>query len=204
MHQVHKVTPWLINKQPGISLTWETGSWLDTGRAEEVWFIQVAHQSDSFVTATLNFHRHELNCDKNRRFSRARRSSWMFWCVTTGDARARSLTRLASTQSETIAQKAGSKLFQVLSSTAMWHVIAPQWEESEYIVRAGNTSVDKGRNYHPLSLQLKCFRSDGEMWHQQLFTPTASTFILLLRLFLIKVFFFTILDHTGNIGTLYS
>lgn len=134
-----------------------------TGGAGEVRCIQVAYQSDSFVAATLNFHHYELSCDKNRRISRVRRCSWMFWCVTAGDAQARSLTRLASTQSQSIAQKARSKLFQVFSSAALWHVNAPQWEESEYILSASTPLVDKGRNYHQFGLQFRCFRSDDEM-----------------------------------------
>lgn len=92
MLQVHKVTPWWIGKQvslPGLSLTGKAvknaGTWLDAGRAEDVWHIQVAHQSDTFVLATLNVHRSELKCDRNRRFSTARSSSWMFWCVTAGE-----------------------------------------------------------------------------------------------------------------------
>lgn len=61
--------------------------------------------SDSFLSATQTLHKNELSHDKNREILKAGRCSWMFWFVTARDAWEILLTRLASTQSETLKQR---------------------------------------------------------------------------------------------------
>lgn len=131
MLQVHKVTPWLVKCEPeklmslpGLNLTLESCEKCllfsrKLAEQERCDASRLLTSQTALSPRRWTFIVVSWAATKNRRISRVRRCSWMFWCVTARDAQARSLTRLASTQSQSIAQKARSKLFQVFSSAGV-------------------------------------------------------------------------------------
>lgn len=93
-----QVSPWKVLKvlQLATHLIW-----MKTGKAGA----NSGCLSDSFLSAMQTLHKNELSHDKNREILKAGSCSWMFWFVTARDAWERLLTRLASTESETLKQR---------------------------------------------------------------------------------------------------